>query len=135
MGNNTDTNAPSIAITTITTTDSGNGLATDSRNGLATVTAMLQSELNRKLADLKDIHAAYKWIHAYWTESRPEASPQYCYAVVHCWSHSEKMWQYQHRLEDAATKTESEIAQLRKEMLDALVNSHRSGLAPASYSE
>ncbi|OAQ26341.1 hypothetical protein K457DRAFT_22287 [Linnemannia elongata AG-77] len=99
------TKAPSTVTTTITTTDSGNGLAT-----LAT---MLQSELNRKLAELKDVHEAYKGIQANWTDDKPPT------------------WQYQHLLEEAAAKIEGEISRFQKEILDALVSSnYHSRLVP-----
>ncbi|KAH7032061.1 hypothetical protein BKA57DRAFT_443365 [Linnemannia elongata] len=127
MGNNTDTKAPSTVTTTITTTDSG--------NGLATIATMLQSELNRKLAELKDIHEAYKGIIANWTDDKPPVPSQYCLIVHICWARAIKTWQYQLRLEEAAAKIEAEIDQFRKEMLDALVNSHRMELVPAAYSE
>ncbi|KAF9126571.1 hypothetical protein BGX30_015196 [Mortierella sp. GBA39] len=127
MGNSTDTNTPSTVTTTITTTDSG--------NGLATIATMLQSELDRKLADLKDIREAYAGIIANWTDDRPEAPTRFCHTVQVCWARAMKTWQYQLRLEDATAKIEGEIAQFRKEMLDALVRSHRSGPGPAAYSE
>ncbi|KAF9299389.1 hypothetical protein BGZ88_008930 [Linnemannia elongata] len=123
MNNNTSTKAPSTVTTTITTTDSGNGLAT-----LAT---MLQSELNRKLADLKDVHEAYKGIQANWTDDKPPAPSQYCHTVHICWARAIKTWQYQHLLEEAAAKIEGEISQFQKGILDALVSSnHHSRLVP-----
>ncbi|KAG0072649.1 hypothetical protein BGZ89_004235 [Linnemannia elongata] len=96
---------------------------------------MLQSELNRKLAELKDIHEAYKGIIANWTDDKPPVPSQYCLIVHICWARAIKTWQYQLRLEEAAAKIEAEIDQFRKEMLDALVKSHRLELVPAAYSE
>ncbi|KAG0057139.1 hypothetical protein BGZ89_001927 [Linnemannia elongata] len=123
MDNNTGTKAPSTVTTTITTTDSGNGLAT-----LAT---MLQSELNRKLAELKDVHEAYKGIQANWTDDKPRVPSQYCHTVHICWARAIKTWQYQHLLEEAAVKIENEISQFQKKILDALVSSnHYSRLVP-----
>ncbi|KAG9061833.1 hypothetical protein KI688_006984 [Linnemannia hyalina] len=127
MGNSTNTNTPSTVTTTIATTDTG--------NGLAIIAAILQSELDRKLTDLKDIREAYAGIIENWTDDRPEAPTKYCHTVQVCWAHAIKMWQYQHRLQEATAKIEGEIAQFRKEMLDALVRSHRSGSGSAAYSE
>ncbi|KAG0286152.1 hypothetical protein BGZ97_007529 [Linnemannia gamsii] len=114
MSNNTTTNIPSICTTTITTTDSG--------NRVTILANMLQSELDRKLADLKDIHKAYNGILANWKDDKPALPPHYCHVVTVCWARSIKMWQYQLHLEAAAAKIEVEIAQFRKEILDVLMN-------------
>lgn len=114
MGKNISTKNPSTCTTTITTIDSG--------NGITILASLLQSELDRKLADLKDIHAAYTGIVANWTDYRPKAPTQYCFTVNVCWARAIKMLQHQNQLEAAAAMVEGEVTQLRKEILDVLMN-------------
>ncbi|KAG0287290.1 hypothetical protein BGZ96_008794 [Linnemannia gamsii] len=108
---------PSACTTTITTIDSG--------NGITILANMLQSELDRKLADLKDIRAAYNGIIAVWTDEKPKTPTNYSYIVNVCYARAMKTWQYQHQLEDAAAKIEVEIAQIRKDIMNVLMNAMR----------
>ncbi|KAG0368780.1 hypothetical protein BGX24_002700 [Mortierella sp. AD032] len=123
MGDNTDhKGTPSTVTTTITTTDPG--------NGFFILANMLQNELDRKLADLKDIREAYSGIMAKWTELKSPFPKDRCLIVQVCWTRSAQTWHYQLQLEDAARLVEAEISKFRKEILDAMVTHARAGPSP-----